>query len=335
MPKRRPLTHRSLQITVAGIEFPNPVGLAAGCDKNARAVTMWPNFGFGYVEVGTITAQPQPGNPRPRVFRLTKQHAVINRLGFNSEGSELVARRLGLVRERSHRLSVPLGINIGKTKQVRDDELVLEDYRAGFRRLAPFADYVVINVSSPNTPGLRQWQQRAPLTSLLSAMSEEAVALAESAPDSRANQLPVPIFVKISPDMSESDMEDLVEVVADQQMAGIIATNTTVSRPGIEDQPSNSMEGGLSGRPLRRRADEVIRFLFRTSQGRFPLIGVGGIDSAEAAYHRIRSGASLIQLYTGMIYEGPYLAKRINLGLIKLLQQDGIDSVKDLVGVDA
>jgi dihydroorotate dehydrogenase len=328
--KSSPFTHQALRTTIAGIDFPNPVGLAAGCDKNARAAQAWPHFGFGFVEVGTITALPQPGNPRPRVFRFTEQRAVINRLGFNSEGSELVSRRLRHLRERSRKLPVPLGINIGKTKVITLEDLVLEDYRTSFRRLAPWADFVVINISSPNTPGLREWQQSGPLTSLLTTIMQEARSMAETA---AAGNL-VPVFVKISPDMSDHDMEDLVKVAVAQELAGIIATNTTIGRPGFAT-PGTLQEGGLSGRPLRERANEVMRFLYRASQGRIPLIGVGGIDSAESAYERIRSGASLVQLYTGMIYEGPYLAKRINQGLLKLLQRDGVASICDVVGVDS
>jgi dihydroorotate dehydrogenase len=326
-----PYTHRALKVSVAGIDFPNPVGLAAGCDKNARAVTIWPRFGFGYVEVGTITAQPQPGNPRPRVFRLKEQRAIVNRLGFNSEGSEAAARRLQLLRERLPALPVPLGINIGKTKLVTDEDLVLEDYRTSFRRLAPWADFVVINISSPNTPGLRQWQQRGPLTSLLSTVMEEARSITQTSPEAS----PVPVFVKISPDMEEADMADLVEVAVDRGLAGIIATNTTIGRPGIAATSVDLQQGGLSGRPLRQRANEVMRFLYQTSQGRIPLIGVGGIDSAEAAYERIKSGASLIQIYTAMIYEGPYLAKRINQGLVRLMQRDGVSHISEVVGTDA
>ncbi len=324
----QPFTHKALKVSIAGLEFPNPVGLAAGCDKNARAVNAWHSFGFGFVEVGTITAQPQPGNPRPRVFRLTEHRAVVNRLGFNSEGSEVVSRRLRLLSERARPLPVPLGINIGKTKVITVEDLILEDYRTSFRRLAPWADFVVINISSPNTPGLRQWQQKGPLTSLITAIMDEAKSICRANPDAK----PVPVFVKISPDMADNDMEDLVQVAVEHQLAGIIATNTTIGRPGITQIPARMQEGGLSGRPLRRRANEVMQFLYRTSQGRIPLIGVGGIDSAEAAYERIQSGASLVQIYTAMIYEGPYLAKRINQGLLALLKRDGVNSIREVVG---
>ena len=324
----RPFTHEKLRVTVAGIDFPNPVGLAAGCDKNARAVTVWPHFGFGFVEVGTVTAQPQPGNPRPRVFRVPEQGALINRLGFNSEGSEVVARRLARLRQQGRALGAPLGINIGKTKLVTGDEATLEDYRTSFRRLAPLADFMVVNVSSPNTPGLRQWQERGPLTTLLSTLMAEAHALAD-----HGDKPPVPLFFKIAPDMADSDMDDVVEVALALGIAGIIATNTTIAREG--DFAHLDPSGGLSGKPLRARATEVIRTLYRRTQGRLPLIGVGGIFTAEDAYARIQAGASLVQLYTSLIYEGPFLPRRINVGLLRLMERDGVSHLSQLVGVQA
>ena len=200
---RKPLTHSKLAVTLAGIEFPNPVGLAAGCDKNAKAVLMWHQFGFGFVEVGTVTAQPQPGNPRPRVFRLPQAGALINRLGFNSEGSETVAKRLSKLRRARATLPVPLGINIGKTKTVSGDDATLDDYRTSYRRLSRLADFVVVNVSSPNTPGLRQWQEKEKLATLLGTIMEESRSLA-----AKRQSNPTPLFVKISPDMDDHDMAD-------------------------------------------------------------------------------------------------------------------------------
>ena len=323
-PGRDVFTHTRLRVEVAGLSFPNPVGLAAGCDKNARAVPTWPRFGFGFVEVGTVTAQPQAGNPKPRVFRAARHEALVNRLGFNSEGSEAVARRLALLR-RERELPVPLGVNIGKTKVVTGDEAVLEDYRASFRRLSRHADFVVVNVSSPNTPGLRQWQEKDKLGALLGALMDESRSLAQKRAVS-----PLPVFVKISPDMADGDMADVVEVVLEKQLAGIIATNTTIAREGaVSGVEAN---GGLSGKPLRPRATEVIRFLYRCAEGKLPLIGVGGIFSAEDAYERLRAGASLIQLYTGLVYEGPFLPKRINQGLLKLMERDGVKHISELVG---
>ncbi len=324
----RPFTHRRLQTEVAGLTFPNPVGLAAGCDKNGKAIALWPHFGFGFVEVGTVTAQPQPGNPKPRVFRAPEQGAVVNRLGFNSEGSEVVAKRIARLRRQPRLITTPLGINVGKTKLATGDEAILEDYRAGFRRLSCLADFMVVNVSSPNTPGLRQWQEKERLTQLLGMLQAEAQTLAV-----KRGERAVPIFVKISPDMADADMEDVAEVALELQLAGIIATNTTIRRDG----PTAHVEsvGGLSGKPLRDRAATVIRFLHCRTQGRIPLIGVGGIFTAEDAYARLRAGASLVQIYTGLIYEGPYLPRRINEGLLKLMERDGVNRVADIVGIDA
>lgn len=325
---RRPFTHARLKMTVAGLEFPNPVGLAAGCDKNAKAIPIWPRFGFGFVEVGTVTAQAQPGNPKPRLFRVPEYGALVNRLGFNSEGSEVVAKRIANLRRKSRALTVPLGINIGKTKIVTGDDAVLDDYRTSLRRLSRLADFLVINVSSPNTPGLRQWQERAKLTLLLGALMEESRTLA-----AKRGTPPVPVFVKISPDMADADMDDVAEVALDLGLAGIIATNTTIAREG--EVARVEQQGGLSGKPLRNRATEVIRTLYRRTQGRLPLIGVGGLFTAEDAYARIRAGASLVQLYTGMIYEGPFLPRTLNQGLLRLMERDGVAHLSELVGVEA
>jgi len=324
----RPFTHARLRVTLAGLSFPNPIGLAAGCDKNARAVAVWPRLGFGFVEVGTVTAQPQPGNPKPRLFRLPEQGALINRLGFNSEGSEVVARRLARLRRHGRALPVPLAINIGKTRRVTGDEETLKDYRTSFRRLAPLADLLVVNVSSPNTPGLRQWQERDKLAALLGALMAEGRALA-----AERGLAPVPLFVKISPDMDDADMDDVVAVALDLGIAGIVATNTTIAREGALAQASEA--GGLSGRPLRERATEVVRYLYRRLEGRLPIIGVGGISTPEDAYARLQAGASLLQLYTGLIYEGPFLPRALNTGLLRLMERDGVGHVSDLVGVTA
>lgn len=323
----RPFTHPSLKMQVAGLTFPNPVGLAAGCDKNGKAVAIWPRFGFGWVEVGTITAKAQPGNPKPRVFRIPEQGAVVNRLGFNSEGSEIVAKRLAALRRKARLLPVPLAINIGKTKLVTGDDATLDDYRTSFRRLSRLADLIVVNVSSPNTPGLRQWQERGKLSILLGTLLEEARALA-----AKRGTPQVPLFVKISPDMADADMEDVVAVALDLGLSGIIATNTTISRPGAVAHVSET--GGLSGKPLRDRATDVMRFLAKRTQGALPLIGVGGIFSAEDAYARLRAGASLVQLYTALIYEGPFLPRRINEGLLRLMERDGVKHLSEIIGVD-
>ena len=312
-------THARLRTCVAGIDFPNPIGLAAGCDKNGRAIPVWPRFGFGFVETGTITAQPQSGNPRPRVFRIPEHQALVNRLGFNSEGSTVVANRLALLR-RGRPLPIPLGINIGKTKLVTGDDATLEDYRTSYRRLAPLADFMVVNISSPNTPGLREWQEKTKLRSLLAMLMAEGTAGAGRPP----------LFLKISPDMADSDLDDLLDVALDVGIAGVIATNTTIDRPTAG--PHATETGGMSGRPLRDRANDVLRYLYRQTRGRLPLIGVGGIFTAEDAYERIRSGASLLQLYTALIYEGPFLPRALNEGILRLLDRDGVKSVAELVG---
>jgi len=353
-------THARLRTCVAGLEFPNPVGLAAGCDKNGKALPIWPRFGFGFVEAGTITAQPQPGNARPRIFRVPKHQALINRLGFNSEGSTVVANRLAILR-RGRPLPIPIGINIGKTKLVTGDDATLEDYRTSYRRLAPLADFMVVNVSSPNTPGLRQWQEKPKLHSLLTMLMNESrlrderfIARDNGAIEDRPPSNPrapehgmaasrtesdahreggvagPPLFLKISPDMADADMADVVEVALDLGIAGIIATNTTTARP--ESMPGSAEAGGLSGRPLCDRANEVIRFLYRLAGKGLTLIGVGGIFTAEDVYQRLQSGASLVQLYTAIIYEGPLLPRTLNEGLLQLMERDGVKTITELVG---
>lgn len=324
----RPFVSARLKMEVAGLEFPNPVGLAAGCDKNGKAVAVWPRFGFGFVEVGTVTAQAQSGNPKPRLFRIPEYGALVNRLGFNSEGSEAVAKRLAHLRRQKRALQVPLGINIGKTKLVTGEAETLEDYRTSFRRLSRLADFIVVNVSSPNTPGLRQWQEKEKLSTLLSMLRDEGDSLA-----SKRSSKPVPIFLKISPDMSDPDMEDVAEVALELQIAGIIATNTTITREG--EVAGVTQTGGLSGKPLRDRATEVLRFLYRRTEGRLPLIGVGGIFTAEDAYTRIQAGASLVQLYTALVYEGPFLPRHINQGLLRLMDRDGVRHLSEIVGIAA
>jgi dihydroorotate dehydrogenase len=345
-------TNSRLRTTVAGIEFPNPVGLAAGCDKNARAIRVWPRFGFGFVETGTITAQPQTGNPRPRVFRIPEQQALVNRLGFNSEGSAVVASRLARLR-RSGPLAAPLGINIGKTKIVSGDEATQEDYRTSYRRLEPYADFLVVNVSSPNTPGLREWQEKHKLRSLLCALMSEDSELLEastraagtnsnhsslappmetaiSSQPATSRSMRKPIFLKISPDMADEDMDDVIEVALEVGIAGIIATNTTIGRGALAGSISET--GGMSGRPLCERANEVMKYLYRNTKGRLVLLGVGGISSALDAYERIKSGASLVQFYTALVYQGPMLPRSINEGLLRLMERDGVKQIAELVG---
>jgi dihydroorotate dehydrogenase len=315
----QPLEHPALQTQVAGLRFPNPFGLAAGFDKNAIAVDAFAALGFGFVEIGTVTPRSQVGNPLPRLFRLPADEAVINRLGFNNDGATVVARRLQMAQRR-----LLIGVNLGKNADTPLEQ-ALNDYRTCLEGLYDVGDYVVINVSSPNTPGLRQLQVRDNMYTLLSGLQACNYELA------RTRQVqPRPLFVKIAPDLEPSELDDIVEAVQSCAADGIIATNTTIGRQGLTTLTSEA--GGLSGRPLRQRSTEVIRYLYRCSQGSIPIIGVGGIFSAEDAYEKICAGASLIQLYTGLIYRGPSLPRRINAGLVRLLQRDGLAHVSKAVG---
>jgi dihydroorotate dehydrogenase len=295
---------------LAGIDFPGLVGLAAGLDKDGRAVRSWGSFGFGFVELGTVTARPQPGNPRPRLYRLPGSGALINRMGFNNQGAEALAARLTRagVRRGNRAVGIPVGISIGKTKATPLEEAV-GDYLDSLRLLADRADYIAVNVSSPNTPGLRSLQDRAALTELLTALVAEAETLAIR---DRTPAGPVPIFVKIAPDLTEPALDEVVEVCEAAGIQGLIATNTTLSRDGIgySDLHLAPEAGGLSGTPLARRARQVVAHLSdRTSM---PIIGVGGIGSVDDARAMIDAGAGLLQVYTGFIYSGPALIDRIN-----------------------
>jgi dihydroorotate dehydrogenase len=313
------LEHDALQTQVAGLRFPNPVGLAAGFDKSATAVGVFPALGFGFVEIGTVTPRPQVGNPLPRLFRLPVDEAVINRMGFNNDGGTVVARRLRTLPRR-----IPIGVNLGKNADTPLEQ-ALNDYRSCLEELFEVGDYVVVNVSSPNTPGLRQLQAHANLRALLGGVQACNQSLA------RARQVqPRPLFVKIAPDLKPDELDDIVEAVQACALDGIIATNTTVGREGLTTLTAEP--GGLSGRPLRQRSTEVIRYIYRCARGRIPIIGVGGIFSADDAYEKICAGASLVQLYTGLIYRGPGLPHRINVGLMRLLQRDGLTHVSEAVG---
>jgi dihydroorotate dehydrogenase len=321
-----PLSDTQLSQTLWGLHFPNPVGLAAGYDKNAAVPLAWPALGFGFAELGTITAKAQPGNPKPRIFRLERDAALINRLGFNNDGATAVAQRLMhlLPLHRSH--PIPLGFNIGKSK-ITPLEEATNDYLESLERLFPFADYLVVNVSSPNTPDLRKLQESERLGRLLETLQKRNQQLA-----AQVNRLPKPLLVKIAPDLSDNEVVDVARVALAVGISGLIATNTTIARPVLRS--SIHEEGGLSGRPLATRATEVLRILFQTVEGKLPLIGVGGIFSTEDAYARIRAGASLIQVYTGLIYEGPLLPRRIMYGLSRLLTRDRVRHLRDAVGKD-
>jgi dihydroorotate dehydrogenase len=319
-------THPALQQRVWNLSFPNPVGLAAGFDKDARTPHVWPLLGFGFAELGTITARAQPGNPRPRLFRLARDRALINRLGFNNAGAAAAAARLARLQLRVP-ATVPLGLNIGKS---RDTPLAdaAADYVDSLRHVFPFAAYVTVNVSSPNTPGLRDLQAEEHLTALLGALARENAALAQA-----RQRAPVPLLVKVAPDLADAALARIVQVAADGGAAGLIATNTTIRRDGLITAVDQA--GGLSGAPLRDRATAVVRILHRLAGARLPIIGVGGIFDARDAYAKIRAGATLVQLYTGMIFEGPRLAYRVARGLVDLLERDGFSHISAAVGRDA
>ncbi|MSU25596.1 MAG: quinone-dependent dihydroorotate dehydrogenase [Opitutus sp.] len=286
---------RTRPVEVFGLKFPNAIGLAAGFDKNARAWPAAAALGFGHVEIGTVTARPQDGNAKPRMFRYPAQEAVINRMGFNNEGAAAVAQRLA-TQPGPGRRRIPLGVNLGKSK-VTDIEQAAQDYLASFTRLADWADYVALNVSSPNTPGLRQLQDEARLRELLAA-----VTTANRARGPRR----VPVLLKIAPDLTWPQIDAVLGVIAELGLDGIIATNTTIARPGFFARVGET--GGLSGPPVRRRSTEIVNYLARATGGRLPIIGVGGITDPAGAAEKLDAGASLVQVYTGMIYRGPFFA---------------------------
>jgi dihydroorotate dehydrogenase len=285
--------------TLFGVSFPNPVGLAAGFDKNGVALPAWEALGFGFVEIGTVTARPQPGNPRPRIFRFPDEQALINRLGFNNDGAEVVAERLRRLRASGRWPSIPVGINIGKSKAT-PIEHAADDYLYSFRQLAPLADYVALNVSSPNTPGLRSLQEHDALSHLLRVIHEE-------------NQIArKPVLLKISPDLSAEELPRIVDACEANELAGIIATNTTLDHGSIAT--TRDEQGGLSGAPLREKSTEFVRVL--ASRTRLPVIAVGGIFNAAGAREKFDAGARLVQVYTGYIYRGPNLVREINGELV-------------------
>jgi dihydroorotate dehydrogenase len=306
-----------------GLKFKNPVGLAAGFDKNGKVARQLAGLGFGFVEVGTVTHLPQPGNPRPRLFRLPEDRALVNRLGFNNEGAAALARRI----ERDGKPGCVLGVNIGKSRAVAVEEAAA-DYLASFDLVRPFADYVAVNVSSPNTPGLRELQRADALESLLTTIQRR-----NRENDARA---PVPLLVKVAPDLGEGELELIVDVALRAGVAGVIATNTTTRREGLSRTPPERVaacgEGGLSGAPLRARSTEVVAALYRLSRGRLTVVGVGGVFTARDAWEKIRAGASLVQLYTGFVYQGATAARDINDGLAELARADGFDSLDAAVG---
>jgi dihydroorotate dehydrogenase len=296
------LEDKRLEKEVMGLKFKNPIGLAAGFDKNATMVEDLAEFGFGFIEIGTVTPLPQPGNEKPRMFRLPSDDALINRMGFNNQGVDVAADRL----KRINKKGLIIGGNIGKNKNTPNADAV-NDYIKCFDRLFDVVDYFVVNVSSPNTPGLRELQEKEPLKSILNTLQQR----------NRKNDISRPILLKIAPDLTNSQLDDIIEIVKETKIAGVIATNTTLSREGLSAPESLKNEsGGLSGKPLSKRSTEVISYLSRQSDKSFVIIGVGGIHSPEDALEKIKAGASLIQIYTGFVYEGPGLIKRILKNLL-------------------
>ncbi len=306
-----------LACRVFGLDFPNPMGMAAGFDKNAEAWRPLLRMGFGFVEIGSVTPRAQPGNPRPRLFRLAEDEAVINRMGFNNDGMESAARKLSGPRPGI------VGVNIGKNKDTEDP---VADYVACARHLGSLADYMVVNVSSPNTPGLRALQDKAQLTAIVEAVAE---TLAESCPAGAP-----PLLVNIAPDLTREDCEDIAQLTIEGPVSGLIVSNTTIERPETLKSPSRKETGGLSGKPLFDRSTKLLSEMYRLTGGQLPLIGVGGISSGRDAYEKIRAGASLFQLYTGFVYQGPLLIERIKGELTSLLREDGFDKVESAVGAD-
>ncbi|MDR3455822.1 MAG: quinone-dependent dihydroorotate dehydrogenase [Verrucomicrobiae bacterium] len=319
----------ALPAEVFGLKFPNPVGLAAGMDKHATAVPGWAAMGFGFSELGGVTCHAQDGNPRPRMFRAIPDEAVINRMGFNNSGAEAVAQKLSAWKKSGRWPAHPVGINLGKSKITPLAEAA-GDYASSFRALRELADFFVVNVSSPNTPNLRQLQDKAALDEILAAIQEL------NAP--RKNGSRIPILVKVAPDLSFAALDEILELVQPRHLAGIVATNTTITRPPTSDaglQKIYAETGGLSGKPLRARSTEIIRHLYKQTGGQVPIIGVGGIFNAEDAWEKITAGASLVQCYTGLVYEGPALAGNVVRGLRQKISAAGFKDISQAVGTAA
>ncbi|MDY6940438.1 MAG: quinone-dependent dihydroorotate dehydrogenase [Cyanobacteriota bacterium] len=319
------LHDEQLSSSLWGLNFPNPVGLAAGFDKDGAAAGIWGTLGFGFAELGTVTLHAQPGNPRPRLFRLWRDRAALNRMGFNNCGAAQMVLNIKGISPHLRQL-VPIGINLGKSKVTPLEESA-RDYLESFRLLKALGDYFVVNVSSPNTPGLRSLQAPKQLEPILSTLQTE-------------NHTTLPILVKISPDLAWEDMAAVVKLAREYELAGIIATNTTIRRDGLQTQvlpktgkPIAEEAGGISGAPLRSRATQAIRFIWEQTQGEIPIVGVGGIFTAEDAWEKITAGASLVQVYTGWVYEGPAMVKHILTGLLEKLDENGLTHISQAVGM--
>lgn len=310
--------HSSLETSIAGLSLPNPVGLAAGFDKNAECVNGALAAGFGFVEIGTVTPRAQPGNPKPRVFRLIEEEALINRLGFNNDGMQETARRL----EKRSATGI-VGGNIGKNKDSAD---AIADYIAAMRTLYPRVDYITANISSPNTPGLRALQAADELRALVKALHSLRSALVDSGEKRK------PIFIKIAPDNDDAALEAIADVALSEALDGLIVSNTTIDRDRVATSRYATESGGLSGKPLMQKSTETLRRVYALTKGKIPLIGVGGISSAEDAYAKIRAGASAVQLYTALVYQGFGLVEAINRGLADRFARDGFSMLKDAVG---
>jgi dihydroorotate dehydrogenase len=325
----------SLPTDLFGLSFPNPVGLAAGMDKCASALPMWEHLGFGFCELGGVTWHPQPGNPQPRIFRAIRDRALINRMGFNNPGALALAGKLGDWKRSGLWPAHPVGMNLGKSKITPLGDAA-EDYANSFRALRAYIDFFVVNVSSPNTPNLRQLQDKAALDEILAALQEAQEEPSEpgSGFDPGAKR---PILVKVAPDLSFDALDEILELAGPRDIAGIVATNTTVVRPQTPDPvlvKTYAEAGGLSGAPLRARSTEVVRHLYRQTRGELPVIGVGGIFSAADAWEKIAAGASLIQIYTGLVYEGPGVAAGIIRGLKRRLEERGFRHLAQAVGCE-
>jgi len=321
------LQNPRLEQTILGMKFPNPLGLAAGFDKNGVGASLWHNFGFGFAELGTVTYHPQPGNPPPRLFRLPLDQAALNRMGFNNSGAVAMAARLTEAKQHLiHPIPIPIGINLGKSK-ITSLELAARDYLESFQLLKDLGDYFVVNVSSPNTPGLRSLQDAAMLSQILDVIQQD-------------NNAKKPVFVKIAPDLEWEAISDIINLAKTYQIAGLIATNTTISREGLKTQiiaktgkSPQEEAGGISGKPVRDRSTEIIRYIYQQTQGQMPIIGVGGIFTAEDAWEKITAGACLVQTYTGWIYEGPMMVHRILAGLLTKLEENGLTSISQAIGI--
>lgn len=321
MPYRDAAVDPILESEVFGLKFSNPVGLSAGYDKNGAVLDALLGLGFGFVEAGSVTPKAQTGNPKPRIFRLTEDQAVINRLGFNNKGLEVASKNF-----KAPRRAGIVGANLGANKDSQDR---VSDYVIGLKTLAPTADYVTVNISSPNTPGLRALQGKGELEELLGRLMQARAELPTETDQKK------PLLLKIAPDLTAEDKQDIAEVALAMKLDGLIATNTTISRPDTLSSAQKEEVGGLSGRPLKALSLQLVKDMYQLTQGAVPIVGVGGISSAEDAYDRIKAGASLVQIYSAMVYHGPYLAHQIASELVQLLKSDGHKTMSDAIGIAA